>query len=218
MSGVPQELRALLEAPDPVARDEAWGLFVERFSPLLLHTARVIASEHDRAMDCYTHLLEQLRAEDCRKLRRYAEDPRSSFTTWLVVVGRGVCIDLLRQRYGRIREKSAEARSDHASRRRLVDLIAEELDTKPSLPDPAAAPDAILRRDQLASALARCLAEITPAERLLLAYRFEDDLPARAIAKRLRYPTPFHVYRALNTLLQSLRLRLANQGVDDPEP
>jgi RNA polymerase sigma factor (sigma-70 family) len=218
VSGVPPELRALLEAQAPLARDEAWGQFVERFSPLLLHTARVVAREHDRAMDCYTHLLEQLRADECRRLRRYAEDSRSRFTTWLVVVARGVCIDFLRQRYGRIREQSAEARSDQASRRRLADLLVEEIDTEQSLPDPAAAPDAPLRREQLAAALASCLAALTPAERLLLAYRFEDNLPARVIATRLRYPTPFHVYRALNALLQSLRGRLASQGVDDPEP
>jgi len=218
MSGLPQELLALLEAPDPVARDEAWGHFVERFSPLLLHTARAVAREHDRAMDCYTHLLEQLRADDARRLRTYTEDPRSSFTTWLVVVARGLCVDSLRQRYGRVRAQTAEALSEHAGRRRLVDLVAQELDTDHALPDPGAAPDAKLRHEQLTSALAATLAALTPAERLLLAFRFEDDLPAREIAKRLRYPTPFHVYRALNALLRSLRVRLSRQGITEAEP
>ena len=38
------------------------------------------------------------------------------------------------------------------------------------------------------------------------------------IAKLLRYPTPFHVYRMLNTLLAELRRRLAATGVAGAEP
>jgi hypothetical protein len=48
--------------------------------------------------------------------------------------------------------------------------------------------------------------------------RFEDDRPAREIAQLLRYPTPFHVYRTLKTLLSELRVSLAQQGFNDPQP
>ena len=48
--------------------------------------------------------------------------------------------------------------------------------------------------------------------------RFEDDLPVREIAKILRYPTPFHVYRTLNALLADLRRALRQRGVRDAEP
>ena len=94
MSGSPQEVVTLLEATEPAVREEAWGRFVNRFSPSLLHAVRSLTREHDRVMDCYAHLLEQLRADDARRLRRYSEDPRSSFDTWLVVVARRVVLDL----------------------------------------------------------------------------------------------------------------------------
>ena len=218
MAGSPQELVTLLEATDPAVRNEAWGRFVNRFSPLLLHAVRSLTREHDRVMDCYAHLLEQLRVDDARRLRRYSEDPRSSFDTWLVVVARRVVLDLLRHRYGRLRQDDAEAAPKRAERRRLVDLVTEELEPGLAPSDTGEAPDAAIRREQLNTALLASLATLLPRERLLLTLRFEDDLTAREIAIRLRYPTPFHVYRAINGILESLRDRLHRQGVSDSNP
>ena len=84
--------------------------------------------------------------------------------------------------------------------------------------DTGEAPDAAIRREQLNTALLASLATLLPRERLLLTLRFEDDLTAREIAIRLRYPTPFHVYRAINGILESLRDRLHRQGVSDSNP
>ena len=218
MPGSPPEVLTLLEATDPALRDEAWGRFVDRFSPLLLHSVRSLTREHDRVMDCYAHLLEQLRADDARRLRQYSEDPRSSFDTWLVVVARRVVLDLLRHRYGRLRQDDAGAVSKRAERRRLVDLVTEEIEPGLVPSDSGDAPDTAIRREQLATALLASLATLEPRERLLLTLRFEDDLSAREIAIRLRYPTPFHVYRAINAILASLRDRLDWQGFSDPNP
>jgi RNA polymerase sigma factor (sigma-70 family) len=217
MAAAPQELQDLLQATGAVARDEAWGRFVNRFSPLLLHTARSVVREHDHAMDAYAHVLERLRDEDGRRLRQYAEDPRSQFTTWLVIVARHLCLDHLRQRYGRFRGEQSTDPSVKTSRRRLVDLIATEID-QAGLPDPRGGAEEDLRRRDLASALEASLARLSPAHRLLLTMRFEDDRPAREIAQLLRYPTPFHVYRTLKTLLSELRVSLAQQGFNDPQP
>ena len=217
MAAAPQELQDLLQATGAGARDEAWVRFVNRFSALLLHTARCVVPEHDRAMDAYAHVLDQLREDDSRRLRQYAEDPRSQFTTWLVIVARHLCLDHLRQRYGRHRGEQPKDREGQASRRRLVDLIAKEIG-QVGLPDPRAGADEDLRRRELNSALEASLAQLSPAHRLLLKMRFEDDRPAREIAQLLRYPTPFHVYRTLNTLLRELRVSLARQGISDPEP
>jgi RNA polymerase sigma factor (sigma-70 family) len=214
----PQELRAFLQATDPVARDEAWGQFVNRFSPLLLHTARSVSREPDRVMDAYAYILEKLRDEHGRRLRHYAEDPGSQFTTWLVVVARRLCHDYLRQRYGRFREHPSFNPSEHAGRRRLVDLIAEEIDQAAPLADPAETPDAQVRRRDQSAALQASLAQLTPAERLLLTLRFEHDRPAREIARLLHYPTTFHVYRAINSALKELRRSLTRQGISDSEP
>jgi RNA polymerase sigma factor (sigma-70 family) len=216
MPAAPPELRDLLQASG-AARDEAWSRFVARFSALLLHTARTVAREHDRTMDAYAHLLEQLREDGSQRLRRYLEDSGAQFTTWLVIVARRLCIDFLRQRYGRAPTAPSKM-ADHATRRRLEDLVAVEIGEMVALPEPGAGPDVEVRRQDLELALRTALARLAPTHRLLLTLRFEDDLPVREIAKLLRYPTPFHVYRTLNTVLAELRRSLATRGVVEAEP
>jgi RNA polymerase sigma factor (sigma-70 family) len=217
MSAAPPELQDLLHASGAAAENEAWSRFVARFSPLLLHTARTVAREHDRTMDAYAHVLEQLRHDGGRRLRQYLDDAGAQFTTWLVIVARRLCIDFLRQRYGRT--PTAPSRSaDHATRRRLENLVAVEIGEMATLPEPSAGPDEDMRRRDLELAVRTSLAELAPAHRLLLTLRFEDDVPVREISKLLRYPTPFHVYRTLNTVLAQLRRSLAARGVVEPEP
>jgi len=215
MPDVPAELAALLAARSPPEREAAWARFVARFSPLLLHVARAATRERDAAMDAYAHLLEVLRADDGRRLAQYSADGGAQFTTWLVVVARRLCVDHLRQRYGRLRGDSAADDLARTTRRRLVDLVAVELDGALPLPDPAPGADDRLVQHQRLAALQAVLAELTPRERLLLSLRFEDDRSAREIAGMLRYPTPFHVYRAVNALLARLRAALARRGVED---
>jgi RNA polymerase sigma factor (sigma-70 family) len=218
MAAPPQELLDLLQATDAVTKEEAWSRFVVRFSPLLLHTARAVAHEHDRTMDTYAHLLEQLRQDDSRRLRRFVEEPGARFTTWLVIVARRLCIDFFRQRYGRLQTPTSAGVADRAVRRRLIDLVAEPIDDIAPIPDPGVRPDEEVGRRDLASILQSCLADLPPAHRLLLTMRFEDDIPVREIARILRYPSPFHVYRTLNTLLADLRQALRRRGVRDAQP
>ena len=217
MPAAPPELQELLLASGEVGRDEAWSRFVARFSPLLLHTARTVGRDHDRAMDAYAHLLERLREDDNRRLRPYSEGAGAQFTTWLVVVARRLCIDFLRQRYGRTSSASPRL-AEHDIRKRLVDLIAVDIGEVSTLKETSAGPDEQLRHRDLDDAVKACVARLPPAHQLLLAMRFEDDLPVREIAKLLRYPTPFHVYRTLNSLLAGLRRCLADRGVAGPEP
>jgi RNA polymerase sigma factor (sigma-70 family) len=215
---LPSELSALLGAEDPAARDAAWKSFVELHSRLLLHTARSVDRDHDAAMDAYTHLLEQLRADDFRRLRGYADDGRSKFTTWLVVVARRLCLDHVRQRYGRLQEDTPEARESHAARRRLIDHVTDEIDVDELHAEAGVDADAQLRTAELTRALSAALAGLDPSDRLLLRLRFEDDLPAREIAAILHYPSPFHVYRRINALLAQMRETLARRGVREAEP
>lgn len=206
----PSELSSLLGATDAAARETAWPEFLNSYSRLLLHVARQVGHDYDAAMDAYTYILEQLRAGDYHRLRGYAGDGRSKFTTWLVVVARRLCLDHLRHRYGRVRENGDAQGSSRAGRKRLEDLLAERVDVT-DLPDATAAPDAELIAAEQSHSLAGCLAGLEPRDRLLLKLRFEDDLSAREIASILGYPTPFHVYRRINTLLDSLRARLASR-------
>ena len=207
------ELIRLLNAPDPPTRDAAWDAFVAAHSRLLLHTARSLNRDHDAAMDGYAYVLEALRSEDYRRLRAYAADGRSKFSTWLVVVARRLCLDFHRKRYGRAREVAPESRELRVARRRLVDLVSSEIDPdlSPSDTDPAIELHA---RDRT-SALEGALRALPARDRLLHALRFEEDLSAREIAQLMGFPTPFHVYRRLNAVLADLRQALRRRGVDE---
>lgn len=175
--------------------------------------------DYDATMDAYAYLLEQLRRDDFHRLRGYAADGRTKFTTWLVVVARRLCLDHRRQRYGRAQESASANTEGRAARRRLVDLVAEELDASPVADHTAARnPEAQLRATALSQALAGALSGLEPRDRLLLKLRFEDELPAREIGQVMRYATPFHVYRRLNAVLEQLRAALRSRGVQDSEP
>src|SRR5450432_1293625 len=165
---LPLELSTLLDAASPAVREAAWTRFVETHNRLLLHVARNVDRDHDAAMDAYAHVLEQFRSDDFRRLRAYASDGRSKFTTWLVVVTRRLCLDHVRQRYGRAQDSSARAEESQAIRRRLVDSIAEAIDAD-DLAD-AASGDAEmqLRTAELERALTAAVDGLEPRDRLLL--------------------------------------------------
>lgn len=214
-AALPLPLSRLLDASDGATREQAWGEFVAEHSRLLIRVARSVNADHDALMDAYAHVLERLRAEDYRRLREYAPDGRTKFTTWLVVVARRLCLDWFRRRYGRPAPAavSADPAGQRRTRRRLVDLIGG------ADPDQIAAPAATpsVERDEVRGALATVTARLSPDDRLLLKLRFDDGLSAPEIARLLDLPTPFHVYRRLNTLLAELRRSLRGLGIEGAE-
>lgn len=215
---LPPELADLLEAADPTARDAGWKTFLETHSRLLLHTARTLGRDYDATMDTYAYLLEQLRCDDFHRLRAYTAQSHCKFTTWLVVVARRLCLDRIRQQYGRRHSSGQQSHEAHGVRRRLVELLAEELNAS-ELADPTADnPETELRANELNRALLAALMGLEPRDRLLLKLRFADGLAAREIGHVMGFTTPFHVYRRLNTLLRELRTALARRGVQDSEP
>jgi len=209
---LPEELGALLSAADPAQFDAAWADFIASFSPLLLRVARSLTREHDAAMDTYAHLLEQLRADECRRLRSFTSDGRAKFTTWLVVVARRLGLDHQRQRYGRFRSRGdAPPRDEAAVRRRLEDLVAGPVQPD-DLAVPAAGPDAVVEAAERARAVDAALTRLDERDRLLVSLRFADELSAREIADLLGFPSPFHVYRRLKVVLERLRGDLRGFG------
>jgi RNA polymerase sigma factor (sigma-70 family) len=217
--GLPNELSRLLAAAGPDQADAAWAEFVRAHSRLLLHVARTLAHDHDAAMDRFAYLLEQLRRDDCRRLRSFVADGRSKFTTWLVVVARRLCLDYDRSQYGRAdRATDPEHRASRAERRQLHDLVGAETDLG-TLPDPAGrgADDAVVARER-GEALAAALAALEPADRLLLRLRFDDAKAASEIARVMGFPTQFHVYRRLDRVLALLRRELESRGIRDAVP
>ncbi|HET8834307.1 MAG TPA: sigma-70 family RNA polymerase sigma factor [Gemmatimonadales bacterium] len=198
--------------------EEAWAAFVAAHSSTLMRVATGFAPGYDGALDRYAYMLDELRRHDCRRLRRFVDDGRSSFATWLAVVARRLCLDHYRRRYGRFHgPREGPERESRATRRRLADLATDVAEVT-SLEDPAAADpvDRLASAEQRA-ALSRAVGRLAPADQLLLQLRFEYDLSARQVAALLGLPTPFHVYRRLDTLCGILRAQLTGSDThDDP--
>lgn len=166
-------------------------------------------------MDAYTYLLERLSQDNCRKLRAYTEDPRSKFTTWLVVVARRICIDHHRAKYGRVRNEESRAERERLGLRRSLAGLPEGTEFTDDIPDENAEnPAEALERAELSNEIRMLCESLPPADRLLLNLRFDDGLSAAEIATILRLSSPFHVYRRINTLLAELKDRLKNRGIE----
>ncbi len=212
-------MTSLLDAADGAAREAAWKAFLETHSRLLLHTAHKMSRDYDATMDAYAYLVQQIRRDDFRRLRTYASDGRSKFTTWLVVVARRLCLDHLRQRYGRTSVAAGPGHPVRLVRRQLVDLFGEELDPS-HLPADAAAddPETRLQEADLNGALAAAVGGLEPRDQLLLKLRFDDGLSAREIGQIMGFPTPFHVYSRLKTVLGRLRSALRQRGIESSVP
>lgn len=216
----PTELYALLESKDAASTERAWTDFLESYSPLLLKTARAYGGDYDAVMDRYRYVIEALRRDDFQRLRSYEIRRRSTFRGWLAVVSRRLCIDYERSRYGRGGRAAEEdtSRQRRLARRRLVDLVAADLDVALLPPTGSPDPEKDLRATELGRALEGAIAGLEPREQLLLKLRFEDELSVRQVADVMRYPTIFHVYRQLRAVLGKLRRELEGRGVRDPEP
>lgn len=219
-NGLPSELKGLVRAESPRERSEAWRRFLDRYNRLLLHTVHLQADRYDGAMDRYAYVLERFRDDDFRRLRAYRPGGSASFTTWLVVVTRRLCIDFVRERYGRVRTREDEseerARQRHATRKRLTDLVAEELDPERLAGDDGRRLESRIAAEETTEVLGEVLAGLPGRDRLLLALRFEHDLTAREIAGIMDFPSQFHVYRRLRKVLGELRTRLRERGVSGP--
>jgi RNA polymerase sigma factor (sigma-70 family) len=196
--------------------DGAWRVFIAEHTRLLLHVARSVSANHDDTMDAYAFVLEQLRADGFRRLREFAADPKSKLSTWLVVVARRLCLDLYRRRYGR--NRGAESTAGRTVRRRLRDLVTEQLDVCDLQSTLIGGAELAVREAELREALDEALMVIEVQDRLLLRLRFDDDLSAQEIARLLGLPSPFHVYRRVNTLLGQLRRTLEQRGIASPLP
>ena len=213
---MPPELARLLAA-QPAARDDAWAAFLRAFSAPLLRVARSLGGDHDAVMDRYAYMLEQLQADNCRRLRAYDRPGAGEFTLWLVVVARRLCLDHHRARYGRARAADAtagETGETRRVRRRLVDLIGAEVDPATIAGGSGEAPDEAAVRAERDAKLEAALAGLDPRDRLMVRLRFTEAMSAREIGELMRFPTVFHVYRRLDAVLRTLRNSLTRSGLD----
>jgi RNA polymerase sigma factor (sigma-70 family) len=82
----------------------AWDLLVEECSDLILGVIARYTRDSDRRMDAYLYVLEQLKAQDFRRLRHYGEGVGfrpCTFATWLKLVVRNLYFDWFRHEHGR---------------------------------------------------------------------------------------------------------------------
>lgn len=208
------ELRGFLATPDPATREAGWDRFVATYSRLLLHVARSVVHDPEDARDAFAFILEQLRAQEFRRLRAYQENGRGKFTTWLVVVARRLSLDHHRLRYGRTPTAGDAAGREDQVRRRLVDLLGEDIEPTEIAAPADGNPAVEFERQHRVEVLAAATARLPARDRLLIHLRFEDDLPVREIARVMGFATPFHVYRRLNKVLRSLRILLEREGLE----
>jgi RNA polymerase sigma factor (sigma-70 family) len=132
-------------------------------------------------------------------------------------VTRRLCLDHHRERYGRASRTADEASGgavERAGRRRLVDLVGERADPTLLATPGQLAPDEVLSRAERVRALEQSLAGLSAPDRLLLRLRFSEELKAREIARLMRFPTVFHVYRRLDRVLRELRGSLERLGFE----
>ncbi len=215
---VPLELNRLLQASDAPTRTAAWEELVARHSRLLLHVARSFGGGHDQAMERYSYILEKLYDGNYQRLRSFQDDGRARFSTWLTVAARRLCLDYHRNRYGRDRSSAGSpAATDRVVRRNLLDCLDHGLDTTEVADPTQSSAEADSIRRERDSRLRAELGALPASDRLLLVLRFEDDLSAARIADLVGLPTPFHVYRRLNTVLARLRTALQAQGIEGVE-
>jgi len=213
---LPQEVDILLNSGSQADRDSAWESFLASHSRLILYVARSTTRDGDEALDAYTWALERLRENESRRLRGFSEVAGTLFSTWLVVVVRRLCLDFLRHKRGRVSKASTDRTSLERSqlRRRLLDLAGDSAALE-TLHDDRLDPGTHLEAKELHDALEAAVATLTPADRLLLSFRFEDGLSASEIARVMGFPSQFHVYRRLTAVLKDLRSRLHAAGIDD---
>lgn len=218
-TSLPPELSRLLDSSDPPSVEMNWAAFTAKYNRLLLHAAHAYSRDYDSAMDRYAYMLEELRRDDFRRLRAYATAGRGKFSTWLAVVARRLCLDYGRRVYGRNRAQSGRAALEaRATRRRLADLVAVEIDLS-AVPDPSRGnPEVELREAELRDALQSAIGRLDHRDQLLLKLRFHDELSVREIARLMRLPSVFRVYRRLDLICRSLRQDLMQRGVEDASP
>lgn len=217
---LPIVVARLLDPSDTAARDAAWGDFVAAHSRLIFHVARGFGGERDAIMDRYAYVLDQLRANEFRRVRAFVADGRSEFSTWLVVVAQHACLDHRRQRYGRLRrvdDGSTLTGDDRAARRRLVDLISADVDLS-SIGDGAQNGEDSIREAELHSAVDAAIETLPPRDRLMVKLRFEDDLPISELSRNLGFTNRFQAYRHLAEVLAVLRRALERSGIKDMVP
>lgn len=86
--------------------DLGWDTFIDQYSDLIFSIAARFSRDEDGKVDLYLHISEKLQENNLKRLKKYEIGRGGTpckFSTWLVTVGRNLCIDWMRSRNGRKR-------------------------------------------------------------------------------------------------------------------
>jgi RNA polymerase sigma factor (sigma-70 family) len=220
LTGVaPLELGQLLHASTQTVRDAAWEGLIGRHTRLILAVARSFGGGSDEAMDRYAYVLEKLRESDFRRLRTFRSDAGARFSTWLTITARRLCLDHHRALYGRVRDTTSTDQSLllRRVRRSLLEPVQHEQALENIVDGSTASAETRTAVEERDAILRDELEKLSASDRLVLALRFEDELPAARIASVVGLPNQFSVYRQLNSALDRLRAGLESRGIDNAD-
>ena len=103
-------IASIISALSPAERESSWCVFLDRYSGLIYHVVRSFDRDPDHSGNCFLFVCEQLSASDFRRLRKFDQCGRASFSTWLCAVVRNLCLDWHRKEHGRHRVLSSVTR------------------------------------------------------------------------------------------------------------
>lgn len=103
-------IASMISALSPAERESSWCAFLDRYSGLIYHVVRSFDRDPDRSSNCFLFVCEQLSARDFRRLRKFDQSGRATFSTWLCAVVRNLCLDWHRKEHGRRRVFGSVAR------------------------------------------------------------------------------------------------------------
>lgn len=79
----------------------AWAEFLDRYSGLVMKSAKQFEYQHERSSECFLFVCERLADDGFRRLLQYNASSPCSFRSWLGTVVFNLCVDWHRHEYGR---------------------------------------------------------------------------------------------------------------------
>lgn len=158
------ELVSALDSPD---QDTAWGQFLERYADQMYHLVGQAADNPDDRNDCFLYVCEKLCDQRFRRLRSYRPKGSVNFRSWLGVVVANLCIDWQRSRIGRPRPFRTILHLDPLAQRAFHYRFQRRFGHNASLAALQAEFPG-LREPQMAGAVSRVQAALTPRQHWLL--------------------------------------------------
>ena len=156
----------------------AWVEFLDRYSALIIQTAKQFEYKQDRSGECFLYVCEQLNENGFQRLLKFNTKRKANFKTWMGTVVFNLCVDWHRREFGRVTLLPAISALPAFDRAvyRLVILQGMNKETsfqmlRADFPD--------LTRELIESAVIRVYSLLTPRQRWQVTVQNRRRQPAR---------------------------------------